>query len=127
MSKLESGIRAVLDFNKACNHHDVSSMKQLMSDDCSFESSDPAPDGAVYLGKDEIAHFWAVFFHEAPDNQIKIEDISGFGKQCIMKWKREWSEGSEKKHLRGIDVFQVKDGLICEILSYAKGNRNNLE
>ena len=128
MSKIESGIRTVLDFNKACNRHDVPGIMQLMHDDCVFEHFEPAPDGAVYLGKEEIAQFWANFFREMPDAQIKIQDISGFGKQCIMIWKLDWAdETGAKKHLRGADIFQVEDGLICEVLSYVKANRHNLE
>ena len=126
MSKIESGIRAVLDFNKACNRHEVQEMMKLMSDDCIFESYEPAPDGRVYSGKEEIAQFWAAFFSEVPDALIKIEDISGFGKQCIMKWKHQWGDASgTQQHIRGLDVFRVEDGLICEILSYVKGNKNN--
>jgi ketosteroid isomerase-like protein len=47
MSKTESVIRVVLEFHEAFNLHDVTSMMQLMHDDCSFESFGPASDGAV--------------------------------------------------------------------------------
>lgn len=43
MSQLESGIRIVLAFNEAFNRHDVVGMMQLMSDDCVFENTNPAP------------------------------------------------------------------------------------
>lgn len=126
MSKIESGIRAVLDFNKACNRHDIPGMMQLLSENCIFENAEPAPDGAVYSGKEEVTQFWLDFFRELPAAHIKIEDISGFGKQCIMKWKFEWVEASgAPKHIRGVDVFKVEDGLIREILSYVKGSRSS--
>ena len=125
MSKIESGLRTVLDFNKACNRHDIPSMMRLISDECVFESSHPAPGGTAYAGKAEITQFWADFFREAPDTQIKIEDISGFGNPCIMRWRLEWTdESGTRQHLRGIDLYQVENSLICEILSYVKGARN---
>jgi hypothetical protein len=37
MSKIESGMRVVLEFNEAFNRHDVTGMMQLLSDDCVFE------------------------------------------------------------------------------------------
>ena len=41
MSKLESAVRVVLEFNEAFNRHDVAGMMQLMSDDCVFEETFP--------------------------------------------------------------------------------------
>jgi ketosteroid isomerase-like protein len=57
LAKLESAIRIVLTFNQAFNRHDVAAMMRLMSDDCVFENTTPAPDGAVYSGKDAVARF----------------------------------------------------------------------
>ena len=57
MSRLESAIRVVLEFNEAFNRHDVAGMMQLMSDDCIFENTNPAPDGAVYSGKEAVTRF----------------------------------------------------------------------
>jgi ketosteroid isomerase-like protein len=47
-------MRVVLAFNEAFNRHDVAGMMQLMSDDCVFEYTAPAPDGTVYAGKEAI-------------------------------------------------------------------------
>jgi predicted SnoaL-like aldol condensation-catalyzing enzyme len=122
MSKIESGIRVVLEFNEAFNRHDVAGMMQLMSDDCTFENSDPAPDGAVYSGKEVVTHFWRDFFRESPHAHIEIEEIFGFGERCIMRWRYGWvNMGGEKGHVRGVDIFRVRDGFIREKLSYVKG------
>jgi hypothetical protein len=43
ISRLESAMRVVLAFNEAFNRHDVAGMMQLMSDDCVFENTAPAP------------------------------------------------------------------------------------
>jgi predicted SnoaL-like aldol condensation-catalyzing enzyme len=117
MSKIESAMRIVLEFNDAFNKHDVAKMMKLMSDDCVFENTAPAPDGTVYKGKEVVTQFWEEFFHESPQAHIEIEEIFGMGYHCIMRWKYTWGDG----HVRGVDIFQVKDGLISEKFSYVKG------
>ena len=122
MSKLESGVRVVIEFNEAFNRHDVAGMMQLMSDDCLFENTDPAPDGTVYKGKEAVTQFWQDFFRESPQAHIEIEEIFGMGFRCIMRWKYQWVDAEGKQgHVRGVDIFKLKDGLICEKLSYVKG------
>jgi predicted SnoaL-like aldol condensation-catalyzing enzyme len=115
-------MRVVLDFNDAFNRHDIPGMMKLMSEDCVFENTSPAPDGTRYLGKEEITSFWEEFFHSSPQAHIEIEDAFGLGFQCVMRWKYEWVDGlGSKNHVRGVDVFKFKEGLICEKLSYVKG------
>jgi len=122
MAKLESAMRIVLEFNEAFNRHDVAGMMQLMSDDCVFENTDPAPDGTVYSGKEAVTQFWQDFFRESPHAHIEIEEIFGLGNRCIMRWKYNWIDVEGKKgHVRGVDIFQVKDSLISEKFSYVKG------
>jgi predicted SnoaL-like aldol condensation-catalyzing enzyme len=122
MSKVESGMRVVLEFNEALNRHDVAGMMHLMSNDCLFENTDPAPDGTVYKGKEAVTQFWQDFFRESPQARIEIEEIFGLGFRCIMRWRYDWVDVEGKQgHVRGVDVFKLKDNLICEKLSYVKG------
>lgn len=117
MAKLESAMRVVLAFNEAFNRHDVAGMMALMSDDCVFENTQPAPDGTRYAGKETVTQFWHDFFLAAPQAHIDIEEIFGMGERCIMRWRYRWGDG----HVRGVDVFRVAGGLIGEKLSYVKG------
>ena len=87
MSKIESAMRIVLAFNEAFNRHDVEGMMQLMSEDCVFENTTPAPDGTVYTGKEAVTKFWQNFFRESPKAHIEIEEIFGLGNHCIMRWR----------------------------------------
>jgi ketosteroid isomerase-like protein len=122
MSRLESALRVVLEFNEAFNRHDVAGMMRLMSDDCVFENTAPAPDGTRYVGKQAITQFWQNLFSQTPDAHIEIEEIFGLGDRCVMHWRYDWANTTENKgHVRGVDIFQVKNGLICEKLSYVKG------
>lgn len=117
MSKIEAAVRIVLDFNEAFNNHDVDGMMTCMSEDCIFENTHPAPDGTLYTGKEAVTRFWREFFRESPNAHIEIEEIFGFGNRCILRWKYTWGSG----HVRGVDVFKLKEGLISEKLSYVKG------
>ena len=122
MEKIESAMRVVLAFNEAFNRHDVAGMMQLMSNDCVFENTAPAPDGTAYSGKEAVTQFWQDFFRESPQAHIKIEEAFGMGLRCVMRWRYEWVDGTGKEgHVRGVDIFRVKDGLISEKLSYVKG------
>jgi steroid delta-isomerase-like uncharacterized protein len=122
MSKLEAAMRIVLDFNQAFNRHDVPGMMQLMSEDCVFENTHPAPDGTVYSGKEAVAQFWQTFFRESPNAHIDIEEIFSLGNRCVMRWKYSWvDEEGKPGHVRGVYIFNVRDGLIAEKYSYVKG------
>ena len=122
MSKIELATRIVLEFNEAFNRRDVTGMMRLMSDDCVFENTAPAPDGTVYSGRKAVTQFWQDFFRESPEAHIEIEEIFGLGLRCIMRWRYEWVDAAGNKgDVRGADIFQVKEGFICEKLSYVKG------
>ncbi len=117
MSKIEASVRTVMEFNDAFNRHDVTGMMQLSTDDTVFENTHPSPDGTKYSGKEAVTKFWDEFFRESANAHIDIEEIFGFGNRCVMRWKYTWGDG----HIRGVDVFKLKDGLIAEKLSYVKG------
>jgi ketosteroid isomerase-like protein len=122
MSRLEGAVRIVLAFNEAFNRHDVAGMMQLMSDDCVFQNTAPAPDGTVYAGKAMVTQFWQDLFRDSPHAHIHIEDIFGLGMRCGVRWRYDWVDGAgEKGHVRGVDIYQVRNGSICEKLSYVKG------
>lgn len=122
MAKIESSMRVVMEFNEAFNRHDVDGMMKLMTDDCVFENTEPSPDGTVYSGKEVVTKFWRDFFNESPHAHIEIEEIFGMGNRCVMRWRYEWTDAAGVKgHVRGVDIFQVREGLISEKFSYVKG------
>lgn len=122
LAKLESAMRQVLAFHEAFNRHDVAGMMQLLSEDCIFEGSVPAPDGVRYSGKEEVTRYWRDFFHESPQAKMHIEDAFGLGLRCVLCWRYEWvDDAGASGHVRGVDIFRVEDGLIRERLSYTKG------
>jgi ketosteroid isomerase-like protein len=122
MAKIEAAMRVTLAFNDALNRHDVPAMMALMTDDCVFENTSPAPDGTRYVGKPAVTQFWQDFFRASPQAHIQIEEIFGMGWHCVLRWRYDWVDAAgEPGHVRGVDIFTVKDGLITEKLSYVKG------
>ncbi len=96
-------------------------MMQLLSEVCVFENNVSAPDDAAYMAKAAVVQFWQAFFRESPQAYIEIKEIFGLGFRCIMRWRYEWvGAAGQKSHSRGVDIFKLKDGFICEKLSYVK-------
>ncbi len=120
MERLESSIRIVLAYREAFNRQDISGILQLLSDDCVFDRSDL--DKTIYSGKEAISKFWQIFFRESPSAHLEIEEIFGLGNRCVMRWTFNQIDAAEKtESVRGVDLFKVKNELICEKLSYGKG------
>jgi ketosteroid isomerase-like protein len=122
MDRFEAGVRQVIAFNEAFNRHDVAGMMVMMSEDCVFENTAPAPDGMIYQGKQAVTRFWQDFFSESPQAHIKIEEAFGFGNRVVVRWRYDWVDtAGQPGHVRGVDLFRIQSGLICEKLSYVKG------
>jgi uncharacterized protein (TIGR02246 family) len=112
----------VIRFNEALNARDVDGMMRLMTPDCVFENTYPAPDGTRYEGQIAVRTFWEDFFHGASQARIDIEEIFALGDRCVMRWTYHWANPQgESGHIRGVDVYAVDKGLIAEKLSYVKG------
>lgn len=109
-------------FNEAFNRHDVEAMMKLMTDDCVFENTAPAPDGTRYEGQAAVRAFWENFFRNSPHARIEFEEIFATEDRCTQRWIYHWlDENSIAGHVRGVDTFRLRDGKIAEKLSYVKG------
>ena len=121
MERSEAAVRVVLEFVEAYNRRDVPGMMSLVSDDCAFEDSSPAPVGTKYAGKEALTRFWQDFFSGSPQALMTVEEIFGFGYRCVMRWKCDRVDGEGREsQARGVDLYQVKEGSICERLTYVK-------
>lgn len=104
-------------FNEAFNRHDVDAVMALMTDDVIFENTSPQPDGTRYVGQDPVRRFWAEFFANSPSAHFEAEDVVACGDRAVVTWIYSWGSG----HVRGIDLFRVRDGKVAEKFSYVKG------
>jgi len=114
--------RAIIDrFNEAFNRHDVEGVMNLMTADCIFENTNPPPDGARLAGAAEVRAYWQKFFTANPDAHFEVEDMIVAGDRCVVRWIYHKTKEGKPWHLRGVDVFRVRDGKVSEKLSYVKG------
>jgi ketosteroid isomerase-like protein len=108
---------AVGAFNEAFGRHDVDAVMALMTDDCIFENTLPIPDGERHVGQAAVRQFWQKFFSESPNVTFETEEMVVAGDRAVVRWRFDWGDG----HVRGIDLFKVRDGKVAEKLSYVKG------
>jgi ketosteroid isomerase-like protein len=117
-----NGIETVRQFNNALNAADVNAMMALTTEDTVFENTFPAPDGERFSGKAQVRAFWENFFRSSSSAKIETEEIFALGDRCIMLWVYNWTGANGATgHIRGVDVYRLKDNLIAEKLSYVKG------
>ena len=43
------------------------------------------------------------------------------GDRVISRWQFSWGAGNSGGHVRGVDVYLVRDGKVSEKLAYVKG------
>ena len=108
------------DFNQAFNEHDVAGMMRLMTGDCIFENTYPAPDGTRYTGAEAVRKFWESFFAANPQARIEIVEMFGDGERLCQRWIYHWG-GQSSGHVSGVDVFHLRGDRISHKLSYVKG------
>lgn len=116
-----STIDAINRFNDAFGRRDVAAIMQTMTEDCVFENTRPAPDGERIEGQQAVRDFWEKFFERSPEARFTTEDIFAAGDRGVVRWRYDWVREGKAGHVRGVDVFRVRDGKVAEKLSYVKG------
>ncbi|NIR45807.1 MAG: nuclear transport factor 2 family protein [Gemmatimonadetes bacterium] len=108
-------------FNDAFNRHDVDAVMQAMTEDCVFDSTRPPPDGELFQGQAAVRAFWESFFSQSPQARFETEEIFAAGDRCVVRWVYHWTKEGQTGHVRGVDIFRLRDGKVAEKLSYVKG------
>jgi ketosteroid isomerase-like protein len=111
----------IRQFNDAFNRHDVDAIMALMTEDCVFENTRPAPDGTRYAGQEAVRGFWQQFFANSPWARFDFTDLFAAGDRALVCWTYHWVKNDVAGHVRGVDVFRMRDGKVAEKLSYVKG------
>jgi ketosteroid isomerase-like protein len=115
-------LAVIIRFNDALNARDVDALMRLMTEDCVFENTYPIPAGTRYVGQAAVRGFWEDFVRGSTEARFEIEEIFGVSDRVVMRWTYHWiNPQGEAGHIRGVDVYTVKHGLIAEKLSYVKG------
>ncbi|HUK69066.1 MAG TPA: nuclear transport factor 2 family protein [Streptosporangiaceae bacterium] len=104
-------------FHEAFNRRDLDALGDLITDDCVFEATSPAPDGTRHVGRPAVLEAWRVFFAGSPASHFEVEEMFGAGDRVIVRWLYSWADG----HVRGADLLRVRAGQVAESLAYVKG------
>jgi ketosteroid isomerase-like protein len=119
---MSEGVVGVIErFNEAFNRQDIDEVMALMTEDCVFERTSPMPDGERYEGQLAVRGYWENYFPMWPGARLDAEEFIEVGDRCIVRWVFRWpaNEGGTD-HVRGVDVFRVRDGKVAEKLAYVK-------
>jgi ketosteroid isomerase-like protein len=113
---------AVARFNLAFGSYDIDAVMAAMTDDCVFESTSP-PDGIRSAGQDAVRAAFTDFFAVSADSVFESEEQIVAGDRLVARWRYTWpaTASGPSGHVRGVDLFRVRDGLVAEKLSYVKG------
>ena len=118
----EQETRSVIDrFNEAFNRHDAAAVAELLTDDTVFEDTSPAPDGRRIEGKSAVAKYWRDWFARNLDARFDAEEIIVSGDRAVVRWVYRKMRQGQPWHLRGVDVFTVREGKVAAKLAYIKG------
>lgn len=115
-------IATVEQFNDALNRHDVDAVMALMTDDCIFDNTYPAPDGERFVGQAAVRAFWEGMIRDSPAAHFETEELFAHGDRCTTRWRYTYaSADGGTGHIRGADIFRVRDGKVAEKFAYVKG------
>jgi len=109
-------------FNDALNRRDLPAMLALLTPDTVFENTYPPPDGERFSGLPSVAAYWEQFFLDSQSSHIEIERLLTTPVWGVQQWTYHWTglDGASG-HIRGIDLFLIRDDLIAAKYSYVKG------
>jgi ketosteroid isomerase-like protein len=112
---------AVERFNEAFNRHDADALATFLTEDTVFEDTSPAPDGRRVEGKAGVVAFWHEWFMRNADARFEAEEMIVSGNRATVLWIYRKMRNGQPWHLRGVDIFTVRDGKIAAKLAYVKG------
>jgi ketosteroid isomerase-like protein len=108
---------ALAQFSSAFDRADVDAIMALMTDDCVFEDTEPAPDGTRFVGQAAVRQRWEELFTASPHAVFSEEELFLAGDRAVVRWRYDWGDG----HVRGVDILRMREGRVAEKFSYVKG------
>jgi ketosteroid isomerase-like protein len=117
----DAATRAAIEhFNDAFNRHDADALALFLTDDTVFENTAP-PDGKRFEGKAAVVEYWRQWFARHPDAHFETEEMIVSGDRAVALWIYRKTRENQPWHVRGVDVFTVRDGKVAAKLAYVKG------
>jgi ketosteroid isomerase-like protein len=118
----EQATRTAIDrFNEVFSRHDADGLAAFLTEDTVFEDTSPAPDGRRVEGKSTVVEFWRGWFVRNPDARFEAEEVIVSGSRATVLWVYRKMRNGQPWHIRGVDVFTVREGKVAAKLAYVKG------
>jgi ketosteroid isomerase-like protein len=106
-------------FNQVFLTHNSESLRELVTEDCIIEHTQPAPDGSRQEGKDACIALWTQIA-TTPGIHFVPESIVARGDRSEIRWRSV--RGPERCYsARGVNLMRVRNGRIVEAQGYVKG------
>jgi ketosteroid isomerase-like protein len=109
-------VGVVQRFGAAWAAHDLDGALALVTEDCVFDATGPAPDGERHIGQPSLRTAWRAIFDDS-SSRFDAEETFAAGDRVVQLWRYSWDGG----HVRGVDVFRIRNGKVAEKFSYVKG------
>jgi ketosteroid isomerase-like protein len=71
-------------FHEVLNRRDLGALDDLITDDCMFEATSPAPDGTRHVGWQAVLEACQVFFAGSAATHFEVEEMFGAGDRVIV-------------------------------------------
>lgn len=118
----EQATRAAINrFNEAFNRHDAEALTETLTEDTVFEDTSPVPDGRRIEGKAAVVDFWRAWFAHNAGARFETEQVMVGGNHATVLWTCRRMRDGQPWHVRGVDVFTVRNGKVAAQLAYVKG------
>lgn len=116
-------LEAISRWNDAWNEHDLDRVMELFHDEVEFDNWT----GGRVKGKEALRQAWTPWFRDHGGFHFTKEDIfvDETAEKVLFRWSLDWPS-SEKGHegepeqRRGVDVMQLRNGLIIQKFTYSK-------
>ena len=115
--------KALTQWNRAWDNHDLDGVMKLFHDDVLFDNWT----GGQAKGKDNLRKAWASWFENHGGFRFTEEEIfiDEDEQKALYRWQLDWPsfekgyEGRPERR-RGVDVIHFRDGKIIQKLTYSK-------
>ena len=109
-------------FAAAWNRHDIEGLLALVTEDCVFETAaGPTAGGAIFVGKTALRTAFPGGWTTWPDARWEEPVHVVAGNRAFSEWTfRGTDRTGASIEVRGVDLFEIRDGLIARKDTYRK-------
>jgi ketosteroid isomerase-like protein len=105
-------------FNEAFQRRDKEALAAIVHEDCLMVSTQPAPDGAAYVGKEACVAIWAELMDDE-STSFEVHQVFSDGDWAAVRWRYRFGP-TDAESVLGVNVTRVSGGRVIEQLGYTK-------